>query len=392
MENNAEKLKENLASFTAGVLRCLPERQRDIIIKRFGLKGEREKTLEEIGRDYKISRERIRQIEKEAFKKLKAAKNNESAAGVFGRLHQIVEKRGGVVGERNLIKIVLEEETNCPAKGALFLALELDEEMERIREDKCFKKRWVYDTFLTHPSPSQEGNVLKKIKKIPSREGLGCVRDGHEKENLKKQIDFINHLTDFFSSAKKMVDFEKMLEMFRKKIALEKRVLSAEFDEREALLSYLEASKLIEQNYFGQWGLVSWPEIKPRSIKDKIYLALSKSSEPLHFLKITEQINEICQDKKMAKHQTVHNELIKDERYILVGRGIYALKEWGYQPGDVKRVITGVLGEKNEPLAQNEIIREVLKRRQVKKNTILVNLKNHSCFVRLNGSRYKLKS
>ena len=174
-----------------------------------------------------------------------------------------------------------------------------------------------------------------------------------------------------------------------KKIIKSKKMIAEE--EREILFSYLEPSKLIERNYFGQWGLKSWPEIKPRSIKDKIYLALKKEERPLHFVEIAEVINEICQDKKLAKPQTVHNELIKDERCVLIGRGIYALKEWGYQEGIVKEVIAEVLKKRNRVMNKDEIIREVLKKRMIKKNTVLVNLKNHDCFIGLGDGRYGLR-
>ncbi len=178
--------------------------------------------------------------------------------------------------------------------------------------------------------------------------------------------------------------------MFRKTRIAGKEKLSADL-EKEILFSYLEPSKLIGQNYFGQWGLKSWPEIKPRSVKDKIYLALKKEKRPLHFTKITEVINEICQDGRLAKSQTVHNELIKDERCVLIGRGIYALEEWGYQNGIVKEVLARILKRKNNPMNQNEIIKEVLKKRIIKKNTVIVNLKNHRCFVRLEDNRYRLR-
>ncbi len=374
MENDTKNLRENLTSFAAGVLERLPGRAGEIVAKRFGLEDGKEKTLEEIGKEYKISRERVRQIEKAALGKLKEIKSGESATGVFSRLREIIKKRGGVIGERNLIKVVLERENNYSAKGALFLALELDEEMEKIREDNYFTKRWIYDS-------------SSKIPPTPFDKG-GSFKEG----NLKRQVDFVDYLISFFNSAKKMISHEEMLEIFRKKIINGKKIITEEMgEEKEILFSYLEPSKLIQQNYFGQWGLKSWPEIKPRSIKDKIYLALKKERKPLHFVKIAKVINEICQDKRLAKPQTVHNELIKDERCVLIGRGIYALKEWGYQTGIVKEVIAGILKEKNNPMNQNEIIKEVLRQRQVKKNTVIVNLKNHECFMRMGDGRYGLR-
>ena len=375
MENDAKNLRENLIGFSTGALKRLPKRLREVVAKRFGLKNGREMTLEEIGKDYKISRERIRQIEKAALDKLKEIGSNESAANVFSHLRRIIAMRGGVIGERDLIRIVLNKEnekSNYPAKGALFLTLELDGKMEKVREDNYFEKRWVC-------------NMPLEISPVPFNK-----RKNFKEENLKRQADFINYLLEFFNSTEEIISSEKLLEMFRKTRIAGKEKLSADL-EKEILFSYLEPSKLIGQNYFGQWGLKSWPEIKPRSVKDKIYLALKKEKRPLHFTKITEVINEICQDERLAKSQTVHNELIKDERCVLIGRGIYALEEWGYQNGIVKEVIARILKRKNNPMNQNEIIKEVLKKRIIKKNTVIVNLKNHRCFVRLEDNRYRLR-
>ncbi len=53
------------------LLKQLPQRQQDIIKMRFGLDLGRRYTLDEIGEQYNISKERVRQIEKEALNKLK---------------------------------------------------------------------------------------------------------------------------------------------------------------------------------------------------------------------------------------------------------------------------------------------------------------------------------
>ena len=65
----AERLRrENLRR----ALAALPEREREVIEMRFGLSGERPYTLEEVGRAFNVTRERIRQIENHTLKKLEA--------------------------------------------------------------------------------------------------------------------------------------------------------------------------------------------------------------------------------------------------------------------------------------------------------------------------------
>lgn len=113
----------------------------------------------------------------------------------------------------------------------------------------------------------------------------------------------------------------------------------------------------------------------------------------MHFRKITDTINEIKFDGKKAHPATVHNELILDhDRYVLVGRGIYALKEWGYKPGVVADVITEILAQSPEPLARQEIIRRVLEKRLVKESTIILALMNKKRFKKNGQGTYQINT
>jgi hypothetical protein len=158
----------------------------------------------------------------------------------------------------------------------------------------------------------------------------------------------------------------------------------------KALASYIDASKGIDLNKFGHYGLSHWPEISPRGVRDKAYLILKQHGEPLHFRNITELINEHNIDHKRAQVETVHNELIKDSRFVLIGRGIYALSNWGYIPGTVSDVIANVLKE-NGPLNKEEILKKVLEKRVIKENTILINLQNRKIFNKDAEGKYSLR-
>ena len=58
--------RENIAR----VLASLPRREREVIELRYGIVGGRPRTLEEVGRAFNITRERVRQIESRTLKKL----------------------------------------------------------------------------------------------------------------------------------------------------------------------------------------------------------------------------------------------------------------------------------------------------------------------------------
>jgi len=154
--------------------------------------------------------------------------------------------------------------------------------------------------------------------------------------------------------------------------------------------SYLGISKKICANSFGDIGLAEWPEIKPQTVRDKIYLVLKKGGEPLHFESIAKSINEVKLDKSIALAPTVHNELIKDERFVLVGRGTYALKEQGYEPGTAREVIQRIL-KRQGPLHIHDVMKHIQKQRFFKPNTVLINLQNKDYFERLKDGRYKVR-
>lgn len=158
----------------------------------------------------------------------------------------------------------------------------------------------------------------------------------------------------------------------------------------KTLFSFIELSREIAQNPFGEWGLVGSPEVSPKGVKDKAYLVFKKEKKPLHFTQVADSINQVAFLGRQAHPQTVHNELIKDPRFVLVGRGIYALADWGYAPGTVSDVLVSILKESKGGLTKDEIIRLVQSKRLVKENTILLNLQNKRVFKRENNERFTL--
>ena len=67
----------NLKEQTAQVLRTLTPREEKVIKMRFGLEDGSEHTLEEVGQSFAVTRERIRQIEAKALRKLRHPSRSE---------------------------------------------------------------------------------------------------------------------------------------------------------------------------------------------------------------------------------------------------------------------------------------------------------------------------
>jgi DNA-directed RNA polymerase delta subunit len=130
--------------------------------------------------------------------------------------------------------------------------------------------------------------------------------------------------------------------------------------------------------------------VNPKNIRDKIYVILHEQGKHLHFNEISDAIKQSEFKRKDVTTQAIHNELIKDKRFVLIGRGIYALKEWGYEKGTVADIITEVLKKANQPMHRDEIVKQVLKSRHVKETTILLNLQGKPQFKRVAKATYAL--
>jgi RNA polymerase primary sigma factor len=68
----AAVVESNVRDETAGILKTLTPKEEKVIRLRFGIGCGREHTLEEIGKEFDVTRERIRQIEEKALRQLRA--------------------------------------------------------------------------------------------------------------------------------------------------------------------------------------------------------------------------------------------------------------------------------------------------------------------------------
>jgi Sigma-70, region 4 len=349
------KQNESLSQFKPSdvvkeVLDLLKERDRRILINRYGLEGNESKTLAAIGQEQNLTRERVRQIEKDLLKQLKKTSlQKQSFASAKDFLLDIITEHGRIVAEESLLMHLNIEDQR--EKNALIFILHLIEELEHFIHDN-YKKAWVTVLF----KQDLLAGFVNESKKIIGQKNVPLPAE-----------EFLEHFkqTQFYKDNQN------------------------ELSDR-VILNYLELTVEIEKNVFGHWGLSLWKEVKPKDVGDKAYLVMKHHKKPEHYSVITEMINKAGFDERKAYKETVHNELIKDQRFILIGRGIYALSEWGYKPGVVAEVIVEILKQSPQPITREKIIEEVLKRRMVKKNTILVGLSNKKLFKKVNKNSYAL--
>jgi hypothetical protein len=345
------------AELVDALLGYLPEREREVLQKRNALANMPQSTLEEIGEQYNITRERVRQIEKEGLRKLlnlDYEKNELPIPDLQAQIEEYLKSHGGLMAENHLAeKLLLKQETE---------------------EEKAlsFLLGYILGSKFNKAEDLDEYHIIWHLDNVNLDEFLAIAEA--LKELLEKQASPL-HLEDLHEKFQSHNLYEK--------------VDKAPGDNQAIIEALLRARRDIGKNILDQWGLNDWNTIKPKRMTDKAYLIMLREGKPLHFTEVADLINQANFDSKKACPATVHNELILDDKYVLVGRGIYALRDWGYAEGTVSDIIENILKEKGA-LAKNDLIDEVLKQRLVQKTTIALALMNKDRFSRLEDGRYTL--
>ncbi len=339
-----EAVKLQVEKIVSDVLRTIErEREREIVARRFGL-FDRKETLEQIGELLGITRERVRQLEKAVVARLKVQASN-------GQLPHMAMVQDALIDELGSLGDVARI-TDVSSR--------LSKENNRIDQSRV--------SFLAQLSPK-----LVVIDENDFYYHSAGLRGLHDEKAIKQQVDKI------IEAVKKIGE----------PATIEQISTEAKIDSPKHAGALASTSKQLA-SLNGRWGLVKWPMVNPKNIRDKIYVILKEQGKHMHFNEIAAAIKKSEFKRKDVTTQAIHNELIKDKRFVLIGRGIYALKEWGYEKGTVADIITKVLKKANEPLHRDEIVKQVLKSRYVKETTILLNLQGKPQFKRVAKATYTI--
>lgn len=348
--DNSTNRSNNKASLEAGVKEILDfvdkDREYKIITRRFGLYGNRE-TLEQIGEALGVTRERVRQLEKSILGKISAGIDKNKLPAI-NSIEKIIVRNlaelGRISRTDQLTSKLLETEYNSVDCARVSFIATLAPNLTVLEEtDKYY-----------HSVAIAEYGDDKKIK-ARVEELLNVIKDNGEP------------------------------------ITIEQLHNKLSYEHPNHVKALASTSKLLS-NLGDNWGLSQWPSVNPRNIRDKIYVTLKKNGQPMHFSDIAAAIKSSDFKRKDVTVQAIHNELIKDSRFVLIGRGIYALESWGFNRGTVADIIADVLKKADHPMHREEVVREVLKSRHVKEATILLNLQNRPQFKRVAKATYVFDS
>jgi len=327
----------------------LTDRANDVITSRYGLGGQKEsETLESIGERYEITRERVRQIESDALSQMRDSDTFKQHDTAFDELEELFHELGVILREDTYLQNVSGRRST---QNHVYLLLDLNDRFVRERSDDHFHHRWHVDN-----------RVASAV-----HGGLKDLHNSLSLDELISELEMIERLLERISSIPN--DHDHHLE------------------NQDVLRRWLEISRKIDQNPLGAWGHAESSNVNVKGVRDYAYLVIREHGSPMHFREVTERIEEMFD--KEAHEATTHNELIKDDRFVLVGRGLYALEEWGYMTGVVREVIEKIL-DRDGPLSRDEIIDRVLKERYVKPNTVVVNLQDNDRFEKNEDGLYEL--
>ncbi|MBQ3409744.1 hypothetical protein IJG66_00055 [Candidatus Saccharibacteria bacterium] len=320
------------------------DREKEIISRRFGLSGHKE-TLEQIGDMLTITRERVRQLEKAILIRLRISAEDskipELAAAEKIIIRNLTEM-GRIATVDALAEKIYGRTTTAAEKAALSFLGDISAALTIIEENDKYHA------------------------------AIGIAEYGDEK-TIKSRID------EVVSTIKKN----------KEPMTLDQLDEQLDYEHPDHIRAIASISKLLS-TLNGLWGLAKWPTVNPKNIRDKIFVILEGKKEPMHFADIAAAISESNFRRKNVTIQAIHNELIKDDRFVLIGRGIYALDSWGYSKGTVADIIKDILKNAGEPLTREEIVKRVLKSRKVKETTILLNLQNKTFFQKIDKNTYAL--
>ena len=345
----------DIETIVGDMMEKLGAKQKLVLSSRFGATGQLPLTLEAIGKTLNITRERVRQIEADALNLLKKNEKSRETEELISEVSEIIKERGGIAKTDTFADDVFEKYFG--------------------RKAKTDKEKYLMEILFSVIG-------LKRVKGNKELEDAWTDRNF----DIKRFRSITTAIEKIFDESKKLFSEVELL----KKIDIASQTASELIIAPEQILNYIDVSKKFGKNIFGNWGKAKWPLVRPRGVREKATLVLLNRKKPLHFREISHLIEKMGLSDKKVHPQTVHNELIRDKRFVLVGRGTYALREWGFEEGTVKDIIASLINTAGGFLTKDIIVENVLKKRKVKKATIDVNLSDRKVFQKAKDG-YRLK-
>jgi len=337
---------------------CNPSEQ-FVLIEKYGLVSWKPMPMQQIWKKFDMSRERIRQItNKSLWKVRRLISNNKDLNSIIEKSQKILKENGYILEEKKLINKLLEDkDVNINYNEAL-LILSSDYELYYIHRNKYFQKFFFLEPVFEDLINDIHNTTIKILKE--------------NKASIDKDM-LIAKLSGLFS--KKFPRNETL-----------KNILLNNFN-------YDELFNISKDIYsFNGKVWLYWDEkAHPRTMKLKIKYVLDQIWKSTHFTEIAKEVKKTF-NLKSVKVPSVHNELVKWKEFVNVWMWLYWLKKWWYKWTNTLELLQNVLKKSWRAMKVSELIKEVLKERNIKEVTILMVLQKHTdIFERVWKWLYQLK-
>ena len=342
--------KNEIETNFSDILNNLSEKEQKVLKNRVWLDWQR-LTLQSIWNSFSpsITRERVRQIEDSWIKKLWRIIQNSKLAVIQEKAREFIELNWGLIWKTKLVNELIKALKLDPKINSHVIETIVQADEEVIKS----KPKLGTQTYFHFPTINKQ--LVSKIHK----EALKILK---KKKDVMPQISLYEQIKNNLIEKTSITLINSVLDVFDDIVKGEQNLI----------------------------GLEKWKILNPKTLKDKAIYVMKKEKVPMHFVDIANKITEYLWEK--VKVNTIHNELIRNDEFVLIGRGLYALKEWGFKSWTVIDVITDILKKKGEPMSTEDIIKSVLKVRNVKKTTIYMNLQNKDIIERVWRNYYYLKN
>jgi len=342
---------KNIVNSFSFILDSLSDKEKNVIERRVWLFTNRE-TLQWIGSSFSpwITRERVRQIEESWIKKIWRIIKSTILKNIQDSAYKYLEIHWWVIWKDKLNNLIIKDlklENNINS-WIIEAVIQSDPYTKKSKQKLNCK---IYFTL-----PNADKETIEAVHK----EAITILK---KKKNVMNKVNLYEIIKENFKSKKELSlpYIDSILELFNDIVQWETDLI---------------------------W-LTKWKILNPKTLKDKSIYILKKEKVPMHFVDISNKITEML--GHTVKVNTIHNELIRNKEFVLIWRGIYALKEWWFVPWTVLDVIVNVLNKKWEAMTTEEISKEVLKTRNVKQTTIYMNLQNKKLIERVWRNYYQVK-
>lgn len=382
-KRNIEQEIPNEKLIDAFLERCKDKRAIEIMKRRYGLNSGERETLEEIGNSYGITRERIRQIQEKAIKKLRHPMVKEKNQ-IIELVEEVLWKNHGIISEEEADQLLSNIFKNIPYDGSSLLDLLADIgwiQTHKVGDAPFYSPKFsglnlsVLMTEIIQLLKSN-GNLMN-VESIAKN--LSCktievpaqyVSQNAGSETTLNRSAYNRNYTVY--EQKDVMSSDKLIHLVSRCCKLDPRI-------EERITNHFTLYSLHNRRHI--WSVL-------------ISQILEKEGIPLHFTEIANRVNDLLrEEEKYLDERKVYSLLIETSIFAHTGvRGMYGLTKWGLRKESTQELAIEFIEKSGFPVHWEQIFFYVSKYKDTRRQSIRNILSNSEKFIKKNDGFYWIKN